>query len=241
LDQFVNVLQPAYASDVFATPDGTVTGIARLLDRTVFVVAADGVYVESATNYESSGWISSGRIHFGTVEPKRLLEVEVTFDPLNASEAVAVRVTNSQNVQIGFATQATTNATKLILNLDGEPSTWCEVTIFVTGPGTTTPRVDRWRMRAYPVPPKVMQWIVPIRAHEVVLAADGQGRELSQNIINMRDRFVGLWSEREQVTYREGDRAYRVRVEGFEFRPAKWTDDGTYLQGLFLLQLMSTT
>ena len=241
LDQFVNVLQPAYASDVFATPDGTVTGIARLLDRTAFVLATDGVYVESDTNYESTGWVSSGRIHFGTVEPKGLLEVEVKFDALNVSESVAVRVTNSAGVQIGYAEQTVANETTLRLDLDGQPTTWCEVSIFMSGPGTTTPHVDRWRMRAYPVPPKVMQWIVPIRAHEVVLAADGQGRDLSQNIIDMRDRFVGLWSSREQVTYREGDRAYRVRVEGFEFRPVKWTDDGTYLQGLFLLQLMSTT
>lgn len=241
LDTFVDTLQPAYAADVTKPAvAGTVTSVVRLNDLTAFAVATGQVYVQEASNvYPTLGHLTSGRLYFGTIEPKRLIELEVSFDPLAAGEQITATVANEFGETIATATEATNNASSLVVPLGGVSVGWAQVELMLEGGGTTTPRVTKWRLRAYPVPPGVVQWVISIINHEVVVVNDGQGQQYSQIPVDVRDRLVALYESRKQVTYSEGDREYRVRVEGFESQPAKWTADGMYLQGLFVLQLVS--
>lgn len=241
LDTFVDALQPAYTADVAALDEpGTVTGIARLAQRTAFAVATAGVYVQAAEAYQPLGHVLSGRIYFGTIEPKRLVELEVGFAALAAGESVTATVNDDTGAVIGLGTMDENNATSLTIALGGAEVDWAEVEITLQGDGTSTPRLDRWRLRAYPVPPTTTQWILPIINHELVTVNDAQGQDMAQNPLEIRDRLVGLYESKKLVNYSEGDRNYRVRVEGFEVQPAKWTNDGKYFQGLFVLQLVTT-
>jgi hypothetical protein len=241
LDAFVDVLQPAYASDVFtSTASDTITGVARLGGRTAFVKASDAVYVADTDAWVTTGYVQSGQIFFGTVEPKVLVEVEVTFDPLNSGESVEVLVRNEFGETVGSGSQAVLNETRLVVDLDGATTSWCDVKITLNGTGSSTPVVKRWRMRAYPVPPPVMQWLVPIINHQTVQVNDAEAQHMSQDPLTVRDRIVDLWSSKVQVVYREGARAYRVRVDSFELQPAKWTDDGLFFQGLLMVRLVNT-
>ena len=241
LDTFVNTLQPAYASDVSAVGvTGTVTGVARLNGRTAFAVATGSVYVEEASGaYVTEANLSSGRLYYGTIEAKRLIELDVKFTPLASGEQITATVLNQDGTTVGYGVESNNNATELNVALNGTRVDWAQVVIRLEGDGTTTPQVNGWRMRAFPAPPGVVQWVVPIINHERVVINDGQGQAMAQSPVTIRDRLVALFESKKLVTYSEGDRTYRVRVEGFESQPAKWTDDGSYVQGLFMVQLVS--
>jgi hypothetical protein len=240
LSKFVAPLQPAYATDVATSATGNVLGVVRLNNLTAFALGSDGVYVQTVGTFQLTGQVTTGRIYLGTVEPKGLVDINVQFDALAPDQSVQVRVTDSLGTLIASDIQTVVNATQLTVDLNGTQTTWCDVAIILNGPGTSTPRVDRWRLRAYPVQPPALQWLLPIRCGEVVRTADGEGMELSQDVALIRARIVGLWQTKRQVIFREGPFAYRVRVAKFEFQPLKWSDDGEALQGQLVVQLVST-
>jgi hypothetical protein len=88
LTTFVEALQPAYAADLDCGVVGAVTGVARLNGRLAYAVAGQGVFVESTTAYDTTGYIDSGKILFGTVERKRLSEMVVDFKPLTSGQSI---------------------------------------------------------------------------------------------------------------------------------------------------------
>lgn len=72
LSQATDDLRYAWAYDANSQTTGQVTGIGFLgnTDRVALGVLGHGVYLQSATLYEETGYIRSGRIRFGTSEPK---------------------------------------------------------------------------------------------------------------------------------------------------------------------------
>jgi len=240
LDTDVLPLQPAYGTDVAeATTQANVTGVARLGGRTVFAVANSGAWVQNASTYVGQGELLSGRISFGTVEPKALIGVVATFNPLRLGEAVEVTVFDEYGVNIGTGTQATLDATTLEIDLGGETVPFCRVEIALTGPGTTTPTLLRWRLRAYPVPPAVQQFVLALVLREQQIVNDDRGQVLHYNINAMYDWFEQLWSNRRYALLRMGGREYRVRVENFKLTPTEWTQDGSLPQGNLIVQLVA--
>lgn len=239
VDDEVAPLQPSYASDVFESAAiGAVSGVARLGGKTAFAVDGSGVWVESTGAYVGQGEIRSGRISFGTVEPKGLIGLTLEFAPLLAGEAFEATVYDENGVNIGVGAMSTPNETQLEIDLKGEMVPFVTVKVTVTGPGTTTPVLYRWRMRAYPVPPPVLQWVLPLIVGQQVTVNAGEGQTVSMDLDAMNTWIEDLWGERRYTLLRVGGRSYRVRVDNFEWRPAKWTDDGELPQGLLVVQLV---
>lgn len=240
LDVDVQPLQPAIGTDVAeSTTQANVTGIARLGGRTVFAVAGVGIWVESATNYVGQGVVRSGRIAFGTVEPKALIALTATFFPLAASQSVQVDVFNEYGVLIASAVQSTIDATTVEVDLGGEVVPFGSVNITLSGPGTTTPKMLRWRLRAYPVPPAVEQFVLGLNFRESQLVNGERGQTMTYNIDQMLTWIEGLWANRRYTVLRMGSRSYRVRVENFKLMPTEWTERGELPQGVLVVQLVA--
>lgn len=240
LDTDVLPLQPAYGTDVAeATTQANVTGVARLGGRTVFAVANSGAWVQSASGYVGQGSVTSGRVSFGTVEPKALIGFAATFFPLRAGEAVEATIYDEYGVNIGTGTQSTLDATTLEIDLGGETVPFCRVEVILTGPGTTTPTMLRWRLRAYPVPPAVEQFILSLVLRENQIVNENRGEALHYNVDTMYSWIEDLWSTRRYTLLRMGDRSYRVRVENFKLTPTEWTQDGSLPQGNLIVQLVA--
>lgn len=72
-------LRFAWANDVHVHVTGVVESVAFLgdTDRVVTAVTGQGVYLQSDTTYEDSGYITSGRIRFATTEPKAFRRAKV--------------------------------------------------------------------------------------------------------------------------------------------------------------------
>ena len=239
LDEDLQALQPAYGTDVYQTAaQAAVTGVVRMDDITAFAVQGAGVWATTANTFATEGEVQSGKLTFGTVEPKALIGMTVRFEPLKPDEAITATISDENGVNIGSGTISTDGATSLEIDLGGEQVRYCKVRLLLSGNGTTTPTVQHWRLRAYPIPPPVMQWVLPLVAHERVVVGLGEGHMQSLDLDEVHTWIEGLWGERRYTYFRHGRRSYRVRVDNFEWRPRKWTDQGENPQGLLIVQLV---
>lgn len=240
LDTNVDLLQPAYASDIYETitVSGSVTNLVRFLNKTCFIVDGVGLYTEAST-YVAEGTIDSGDMFFGTVENKALTAMSVVFDPLASGESVVASVYNDRATFIGSGLQSELSADHVEVTLDGQQVRHCMVTLALRSTGATSPTVFYWRLRAYPVPPAVLQWIVPLIIHSRVVVNGGMGQELTMDPMTEAARIRQWFETREQITYQEGSNAYRVRVDAFELQPSEWTDDGGFFQHTMVVRLVS--
>lgn len=240
LDQFVEALQPAYARDVYTNVVADdVWSTARFGGRTLFAVSGAGIYASSLTAFVTTGYIDTGLVYFGTVEVKRATDLAIATALLAASEGVAVEVSDQNGDSLGSGSVATVGATGFGLDLDATVADAISLRITLTGPGTSTPSLLRWRARAYPVAPPVEQWIVPliIRSHAVVNDSEGQMR--SYNVLAEVERIFGLWREKRAIMYSEGQRTYRVRVDNLEMQPTQWRDDSSTFEMTLVVKLIS--
>lgn len=75
-----NTLRFPYAWDARTGTAGTTESVALLgvSDRVLVGVSGEGVYLQSDSTLETSGWIDSGRIRFSTVEPKSFQLLDLT-------------------------------------------------------------------------------------------------------------------------------------------------------------------
>lgn len=249
LGSFTGVLQPAYAADVqVPAAAGDVLGVERYEGYTWFTVADDSLYWAASDGYfESepnpslvlSAEITSGIIFFGTVEPKGLVEMTVTFEELPVGATVEVSVFDQLGGLVGYGAQDVAGTTELTIPLNGRRTSEARVTVEVSGAGNAQVVLRTWRLRAYPVPPQSLQWVVPVNTHESAQIGESAGRKLAQGPREVLDRIEALHSSRRLVTYMEGDRAYRVRVESFKHKARKWSADGSALQGICYVQLVA--
>ena len=78
LSEQISPLRFAYAHDVFASDSTNTTTACAFMGETnniAFAVASNYVYVQSATDYVTSGYLQTGYIRYGTLEPKNFKRV----------------------------------------------------------------------------------------------------------------------------------------------------------------------
>lgn len=238
LSRFVGTLQPAYSADLSAVATGNVMGVARLAGKTGFLVANDGFYVEQAT-FETTGTIRSGRLYFGTVEEKRVVDLDVSFAALTVGQSVQARVLDIDGSLVKEATMANVGQRHLRIDLDSVPLHAAQVELILTGNGTSTPTVRDWALRGYPIPPSAEQWIVPILAFSRVRLGDGMGQEMTYDNVDVMSHIRELWQSKRRIQLAFGDYVTRVRVDAFELRPTNWRDNGGWFEGVLVVKLIS--
>lgn len=257
LDEFVDTLLPAYATDATADVSANVVGIfaCALEDSaapivngkpsytdTVLYVYGDNhmLYKQSATAYNTTGYLTTGDIYFGTAENKTLGRVEVRFDALASGQSVEANIYDSEtNTLIGTRAVVKTGAKELTLTPQGTVYNRCYLEITLNGNGSSTPVVRQWKMNSYPVAPSVQQWQVPLIIGTTVLVGYGEGTLVSYDPWTEIEHIRTLWTNRTVFIYTESTHAYRVRVDNFSVEPTKWDDSGKWLELVLTVQLIS--
>lgn len=236
LDVTTNSLTPAWAMDLFTETTGVVTGVAVANGR-VLLAATDIGVMWQGDGFATEGTITSGRLSFGTVEPKHLTELSVSFDPLGEAETVTAELLDETGDPIATATASVLGTSELVLDLDAVHVQHCEVRLTLAGTGGT-PRVTQWRLLAYPVPPPVLQWVVPLRFSTVSTIGDNEGEALTIDVITELERIAAWYRSKDRITFQIADRAYGVRVDEFVFESTKWDDEQTFLEGVCTVRLV---
>lgn len=239
LDEQAASLQPAYATDVYtAASSQDVTGVCRFGGRTVFHVPTVGVYA-TTDNFLTTGWIRSGQVYLGTVERKSLSEISTRFDRLAAGEAIEVTVTDHNDDELGSVSTDVDNTESLTASLEGTTAAWVRVRIDLTGNGGSSPCARAWRLRGFPVVPTNEEIIAPLVIHNYIVVNDGHGQLRSMNALEQIERLIDAKINNTIITYREGLRSYRVRVDKYEMQPREWDDRSDFFESLFVVRLIT--
>lgn len=231
----VSVNQPAYASDLMVTGQGSVTDVHEFDNEPVFAVAGLGFYKKHATDKVASGTLRSGIYRWDVPDAKFIPKWDLRAEALRGSVALAVSNDKGTFVTVGNMTQSG----DLEETFDGFETRVFEAEVQLTltrsgSDATVGPVVTRWMGRAYAAPLRAQIFSVPLLLHHVVTPSNG--RDYFVDVDDELDRLRNLVDNPRVVTYQEGNRSYSVIVEDVRWRPVRaydahypWDWDGTCL------------
>jgi len=223
--------QPAYATDLMATGQGTVVDLHEFAGKPAFTVSGLGAYRPHATNLVASGTLETGLYRWGVIDPKLVPKWDLHTEALNGSVAVAISPDKEGYTTVGTASEAGTSTS----TFDGlEPYVVdVEVRLTLTAKAGLLlgPVVNRWMGRAYAAPFRSEIFSVPLLLHKRV---NVRGRDYFFDVDDELERLRLLVSEPSVISYQENTSKYSVIVENIQWKPLdspqspnEWDWDGT--------------
>ena len=231
--------QPAYASDLMASGQGTILDIHEFDGSPVFTVSGLGAYSPHATDLVSTGYIDTGVFRWGVPDAKFVPKWDLRTEALRGT--IVLTGANNTGDDAGdssFATIGTMSAASALeATFDGSEQKVFEVEARLTfnrsaTDATVGPTLTRWMARAYAAPLRSQIFSVPLLLHHVVTPSNG--RDYWIDVEDERSRLEDLVLNPRVVTYQEGERNYSVIVEDVRWAPLRaydthkpWDWDGT--------------
>jgi hypothetical protein len=217
---FISPNQPAYASDLMATGQGTIVDIHEFDGSPIFSVAGLGIYKAHATDLVSSGYLRSGIYRWGIPDAKFIPKLDIRCLPLVGS--VTISVASDDGAFYDFPTISTPSIKEY--TIDGLQSKVYESEIKVTlnraSGGTTGPTLTRWMARAYAAPLRSQIFTVPILMHHHLQIND---RDYWQNVDTELAYLRDLVDNPRVVVYQENTETFPVVVEQVQMQIMQMT------------------
>ena len=214
----VSVNQPAYASDLMVTGQGTIVDVHEFDNEPVFTVAGLGAYRKHSTNKVASGTLETGIYRWGVPDAKFVPKWDLRTQPLSGTVTVSVASDSGSFQSVG--TQSTLNS--LESTFDGFETKVFEAEARLTlirsaTDSSTGPVVTRWLGRAYAAPLRSQIFSVPVLLHHTV--RDKNGKEVYVDVDFELAALRDLVENPRVVTYQENTNSYSVVVEDVRWRP----------------------
>ena len=201
----VDNLVPAYASDLMATVQGTVAGIAycTTIDGMAFGVNGSGIYKESTTDLVTSGTIEGGIIRYGLTEEKVVTGARAGFTgPGTVTLALA---TNTES----FAPIGETGVQERGVNY--------ELRATITQSGThVSPAVESITLYAYPAPEGTIFIDATAIIADKIQTRDGI--EVAADPVAMRTFLLDRYRSKVLVSLQLGVENFQVTLEQMRFQ-----------------------
>ena len=227
---FISTNQPAYASDLMVTGQGTVQAIHEFNDKPMFTVSGLGVYIPHATNLVSSGYLTSGIYRWGVPDAKFVPKLDLRCLPLVGS--ITMSIASDDGDYYDFPVFSTAGAKEK--TFDGREDKVFEAEIKLTltqATATTGPTVTRWMARAYAAPLRSQIFSVPIVMHHKLNIG---GREYWQDVDAEMTLLRDLVDNPRVVSYQENEDTFSVVVENIQWQAlrdssvhSRWDWEGT--------------
>ena len=215
LSVFVAPLAPASASDLMAAGQGIVAGIARYSTGLAFAVQGAGVFVQS-TNLVPSGTLQTGNITFGLDDTKAALFADVRHLALPAGTSVTVLASADGATPVTTGISNKTGATApspFPVNLTGA---LFELTVQLSGSGSTGPTLNRLRLRATPQADRTFMYTVPLLIADKLVAPDGE-TEVQMDPLDAFNFLTDLQRTGALTTFQNQNVVHTVKVEDSNF------------------------
>jgi hypothetical protein len=214
----VSTNQPAYASDLMVTGQGTIVDIHEFDNQPVFTVAGLGAYRVHPTNKVASGTLETGIYRWGVPDAKFIPKWDLRTQPLNGTVTISVASDSGSFQSIG--TQSTSGS--LESTFDGAETKVFEAEARLTltrsaSDSTVGPVVTRWLGRAYAAPLRSQIFSVPVLLHHTV--RDKNGREAYLDVDYELSLLRDLVENPRVISYQENTDSYSVVVEDVRWRP----------------------
>jgi hypothetical protein len=215
LGVFISSNQPAYASDLMVTAQGTVSSVNTINGRPVFVVIGSGIYVEHATDVVSTGYFESGIYRWGVPDAKFIPKWDLRVRPLNGSVTLAVK--SDGGTYHTFAAYTLPLGKEKTLSGLEDRVFEAEVKITINRSATdntAAPELTRWMGRAYAAPLRSQIFSIPLLMHHKL---NIRGREYYQEVETELKFLRDLVETARIVQYQENEDAFSVIVEDVRF------------------------
>lgn len=211
---FISTNQPAYASDLMVTGQGSVTDIHEFNNQPVFSISGLGFYTQHSTNLVTSGTLTSGIYRWGVPDAKFVPKLDVRSLPLVGS--VTMAISSDGGSYSSFPVFNTAGAKEKTFDGLEERIFEAEIKLTLTqATATTGPTLTRWMARAYAAPLRSQIFTVPILMHHKL---NINGREYWQDVDAELALLRDLVDTPRIVTYQENANTFSVVVENIQWQ-----------------------
>lgn len=146
----------AYATDLQAHANGVVSSVTNFgnSDRMVFAVVGTGSFLESASTLEPSGYFTTGRVRFSTLEPK-LFKFLTVRTPTSVDGTLTASIVDPGGATTSILSVSGGEAaiTDVLLPAPGSAVEWVQLRLDMLRSGTDAtkgPVVNGWQLKALP-------------------------------------------------------------------------------------------
>ena len=194
--------------------------------------------IDSSTFTTSQGVLCTGRITYGMADQKSFMFLEIVGSLPHADDSIQVVVIDELDAAEHLVGQldAQGHRGSFTVNLTGE---WVELKVYLNNgnpTGATSPSLERWTLRAMPIPSRTKQIEVPIDLRRTVLANNGMVSYQDQMaLFQTLERYVETG---ESIEYTEFGETFIATVENVQLGPDLDVDvDFDWWEGTALLTL----
>lgn len=211
---FISTNQPAYASDLMVTGQGSVTDIHEFNNQPVFAISGLGFYTQHSTNLVSSGTLTSGIYRWGVPDAKFVPKLDLRCLPLVGSITMSIASDDGNFYDFtAFNKQGQKEST---INGLEERVFEAEIKLTLTqATATTGPTVTRWMARAYAAPLRSQIFSVPLIMHHRLNIG---GREYWQDVDLEMALLRDLVETPRVINYQENAETFSVVVEDIRWQ-----------------------
>jgi hypothetical protein len=169
----------AWAYDVQTKDTGVINSVAFLgnSERVVLASQAHGIYVQSATDYEATGYATSGRIRYATAEAKTFAQVKLRADVMDDTSVIISSIDSSDVERVVTTVTAGTDLNEDIslgaISEATQPYMSVKLTL-ARNTATITPIIESYQVKATPTPHIQRNIRMPLRLHDVERDRNGQ-------------------------------------------------------------------
>ena len=264
LKELTGPLVPAYASDLMVTnKTAAVQGIVQSGTTRLFSISGAGVYREHASDYETTGSIDEGRFRWGTTELKAGVSVDLRHSELATGQSMRITIEDDTGgdyytdsdvvgsytpgikaVQVSSQKDPTdyglvASDLQYVSTVSSVTGEYITPTIKLNGPGTSTPTLYRWTVRAVPMP-----FVAEIIQLPIILTTQTRhgNRDVYQDVYDDYKYIRALLEDRSLVTFEIGDESRVVHVAGLSYQGGSistWSDREDWFEGVLTVSIVT--
>jgi hypothetical protein len=263
LKELTGPLTPAYATDLMVgSKTATVQGVILSGTTRLFSISGAGAYKESTT-YETTGSIDEGRFRWGTTELKAGVSVDLRHSELATGQSMRITIEDDTGgdyytdsdvvgsytpgikaVQVSSQKDPTdyglvASDLQYVSTVSSVTGEYITPTIKLTGPGTSTPTLYRWTVRAVPMP-----FVAEIIQLPIILTTQTRhgNRDVYQDVYDDYKYIRALLEDRSLVTFEIGDESRVVHVAGLSYQGGSistWSDSEDWFEGVLTVSIVT--
>jgi hypothetical protein len=263
LKELTGPLTPAYASDsMVAGQTGVVQGVVLSGTTRLFSISGYGMCKE-LTTYETTGSIDEGRFRWGTTELKAAVSVDLRHSELATGQSVRITIEDDTGgdyyadsdvvgsytpgikaIQVSSQKDPTdyglvASDLQYVSTVSSVTGEYITPTIKLNGPGTSTPTLRRWTVRAVPMP-----FVSEIIQLPIILTTQTRygNRDVYQDVYDDYKYIRALLEDRSLITFEVGEESRIVHVAGLSYQGgsvATWSDSDDWFEGILTVSIVT--
>ncbi len=166
----------AWANDLQAGQTGTMGGLVELNGRPVFVLQGVGTIIQHATDLVATGYLTTGRIRYRTLESKLFKYIRLRTDALTGTIAItAVTDNDSESAIVTYSLPgATDHPEAAFASVLGAVESLALKFTLARETATTGPTMRSYQIKALPAPKRQRIYRLPLSCYDIETAYSGQ-------------------------------------------------------------------